>query len=78
MHFDIIHLNKRIDVLNARLAWHNRVIAHHIDSDNFAAIEPIASVARQTKMTRDSLAELVARIERKRHVTLPPVTESRA
>ena len=73
MHFDIIHLNKRIDVLNARLAWHNRVIAHHIDSDNFAAIEPIASAAQKTKTTRDSLEDLVAYIERKRNVSLPKV-----
>lgn len=73
MHFDIIHLNARIDALNTRLDWHNRIIAHHIDSDNFAAVEPIASAAQKTKTTRDSLKDLVAYIERKRNVSLPKV-----
>ena len=73
MDLDTNHLNARIDVLNARLAWHNRVISHQIESDNFADLASLACAAQKTKTTRDSLVELVARIERKRNVSLPKV-----
>lgn len=73
MHLDIIHLNKRIDALNERLAWQNRMIAQHLKADNFTDLGAVASAAQKTKTTRDSLKDLVAYIERKRNVSLPKV-----